>query len=201
MLDRAPDAAGSRAQENSRIFEVAEQLLRTEGPHSLSLRNIADLAGTSTQAVYTQFGGKAGLADALYREGYRRLGERLALVDPTLEPLARIRALSEAYRDNALENPHLYDLMTGRPLPEYDPPAESRRLARSTLQPLIDALGDAVTARVLVGDPRLIARLMWASGHGLLSLVIHGLDAATDMPVRYRAVTEMLIDCHRPKTR
>jgi AcrR family transcriptional regulator len=180
------------------VLVAAERLLRTEGPHGLSLRRIAELAGTSTQAVYTQFGGKAGLADALYREGYRRLDEGLAEVDTTLEPLERIRALSEAYRSNALAHPHLYEVMTGRPLPEYDPPAASRRRARRTLQPLIDALAEAVDRGELVGDPREIAGRMWAAGHGFVSLVIHGLDAAGDVEDRYRALTESLITGHRP---
>lgn len=181
------------------VLEAAERLLRSEGPHGLSLRRIAELAGTSTQAVYTQFGGKAGLADALYREGYRRLDERLARVDVTLEPLDRVRALSEAYRSNALEHPHLYEVMTARPLPEYDPPPASRRRARRTLQPVIEALAEAVAAGELVGDPREIARRMWAAGHGFVSLVIHGLDTAGEAEGRYRALTESLIAGHRPR--
>lgn len=180
------------------VLDAAEQLLRAEGPHGLSLRRIAELAGTSTQAVYTQFGGKAGLADALYREGYRRLDERLAGVDTELDPLDRVRALSEAYRANALEHPHLYEVMTGRPVPEYDPPLASRRRARRTLQPVIDALAEAVARGELVGDPREIARRMWAAGHGFVSLVIHGLDTGRDAEDRYRALTETLITGHRP---
>ena len=60
-----------------RVLRVADELLDTEGPDALSLRRIADLADTSTQAVYTQFGGKPGLADAMYRSGYQRLADEL----------------------------------------------------------------------------------------------------------------------------
>lgn len=185
------------AHRESGLFGVAEQLLRDDGPHALSLRRIAELAGTSTQAVYTTFGGKPGLIDALYRVGYQRLAERLEAVDAHLEPIPMLVELSLAYRDNALANPHLYELMTGLPLPEYDPPATSRAFARSTLQPLIDAVAAAVRCGELDGNPREVAHVLWAAAHGFVSLVIHGLDGGDDPDGRYLAMTHHLIDGYR----
>ena len=52
----APAASGGAHS----VFSAAEHLLHADGPHALSVRHIAELAGTSTQAVYTEFGGKAG---------------------------------------------------------------------------------------------------------------------------------------------
>ncbi len=180
------------------VFEVAERLLREEGPQALSVRRLADLAGTSTQAVYTQYGGKSGLADALYREGYRRLAERIESLDLPRDPLERVRLLSIAYRDNALDNPHLYDLMTGHPLPEYDPPAESRREAIRTIGPLITAISDAVADGVLVGEPRRIAHQMWAAGHGLISLGLNGMELDPPGTGIYGEMIDTLIDRYRP---
>lgn len=188
----------SQTVSDATLLGAAEQILHSDGPHALSLRHIADRVGTSTQAVYTLFGGKAGLADSLFREGFSRLDERLSSVDRDLDPIERIRALSAAYRDNAFENPHLYDVMTARPLAEYEPPPDSRRLARATLQPLIDAVADAVEAGVLHGDAREIAQQMWAAGHGFVSLVIHGLDTTDDAHDRYADLTETMIAGHRP---
>ncbi len=158
------------------LLEAAEELLRSAGPHALSLRDIAERSGTSTQAVYTEFGGKPGLADALYREGYRRLAENLAAVSAELPPVERIRELCFAYRDTALANPHFYELMSGRPIPEYDPPTESRREAAATFDVLIDAIQAAVDAGELhVQSPRELAGLLWTAGHGYVSLTLHGL--------------------------
>ena len=158
------------------LLEAAEELLRSSGPHALSLRDIAERSGTSTQAVYTEFGGKPGLADALYREGYRRLAENLAAVSSDLSPLDRVRALCLAYRDTALANPHFYELMSGKPIPEYDPPVESRRMAAATFDILVDAIQSAVDARELdVASPKELAGMLWTAGHGHLSLVLHGL--------------------------
>lgn len=190
------DERGPHATDGD-LFAVAERVLREAGPHALSLRRIAELAGTSTQAVYTSFGGKPGLIDALFRAGYARLAERLETVDPGLDPIPTILELSDAYRDNALANPHLYDLMTGRPLPEYDAPADSRAFARSTMQPLIDAVVDAVEQGELDGDPSQIAHVLWAAVHGFTSLLIHGLDGGRDADERYRAMAIHLVDSYR----
>lgn len=180
------------------MFDAAEQVLREEGPQALSVRRIAERAGTSTQAVYTQYGGKPGLADALYREGFRRLAERMERLDLPADPIERIRALSHAYRDNALANAHLYGLMTGNPIPEYEPPVESRREAMRTIRPLISAIVDAIAAGQLVGDPDRISHQMWAAGHGLISLTLNGLELDPAAEAIYVETTDALIDVHRP---
>lgn len=192
----ADDRRPARALAAS-LVEVAETLLRQEGPHAVSLRRVAEAAGTTTQAVYTCFGGKPGLIDALYREGYHRLAARLAAVDHRADPLERIRALGAAYRDQALADPHLYELMTAHPIAGYEPPASSRRLARATLQPLVDTARDAVEAGLLAGEPTRIAHLLWAAGHGFVGLELHGL-APDDPDAAYRRMTDALLAGHRP---
>lgn len=179
------------------LVEAAERVLREEGPHAVSLRRVAQAVDTTTQAVYTGFGGKPGLIDALYREGYRRLAVRLADIDPASPPLERIRALGEAYRQQALADPHLYELMTAHPIAGYEPPGSSRRAAQATLQPLVEAAREAVDAGTLAGDPQSIAHLLWASGHGFVSLELHGL-APDDPDTAFRRMTDALLDGHRP---
>ena len=72
-LDPGADLAGRRRQ----VLEAAARLLAEEGPHGLSLRRVAAEAGGSTQIVYTLFGGKPGLADGLYAEGFDRLASAM----------------------------------------------------------------------------------------------------------------------------
>lgn len=178
-----------------RVQRIADELLAADGPTALSLRRIAELAGTSTQAVYTRFGGKPGLADALYRSGYARLADELASVGPGDDPIDRIRSLAAAYRRVALAHPEHYKLMTGRPIAEYTPPTDSRRFAASTLQPLIDAITDACAAGMLTGDPRTLAERFWAAGHGRVSLELHGLiEVDDDEAADY---VDRVIDAHR----
>ena len=180
-----------------RVLRVADELLASSGPDGLSLRKIAELADTSTQAVYTQFGGKAGLADAMYRSGYQRLAAELGALPPIDEPIERLRELGLAYRRVALANPEHYKLMTGRPIADYDPPRDTLRFALSTMAPLIDAVRVGCESGLLDGDPRAIAMRFWAAGHGRVSLELHGL-----VPVDEAEANEYfdrLIDAHRPR--
>ena len=194
MIAKSPGVSTRREE----LLGAAEQLLITNGPHALSLRTIAERCGLTTQAVYTEFGGKPGLADALYREGYRRLAARLAAVPADLDPIDRIRALTHAYRDTAFGNPHFYELMTGRPLPEYDPPIESRQEAAATFQTAIDAVETATQAGLLEAESsREVADMLWAAGHGYLSLVIQGLQQVD--PERWDRLFDAIIDAYRPR--
>ena len=179
-----------------RVLRVAHELLDTAGPDALSLRKIADLAGTSTQAVYTQFGGKPGLADAMYRAGYQRLAHELSALPEIADPIERMRALALTYRSVALANPEHYKLMTGRPIPEYDPPRDSLQFAASTMEPLVNAIRAACESGVLDGDPRTVAMRLWAAGHGRVSLELHGLVEVDDDEAN--EYFDRLIDAHRP---
>lgn len=180
-----------------RVLRVADEVLDAAGPDALSLRKIAELAGTSTQAVYTQFGGKPGLADAMYRSGYQRLADELDALPGLTDPIEQLRALALAYRRVALANPEHYKLMTGRPIADYDPPRDSLRFAASTMEPLVDTVRAACASGALEGDPRTVAMRLWAAGHGRVSLELHGLvevddDEANDYFDRF-------IDAHRPR--
>lgn len=153
------------------MLNVAAELLRTEGPHALSLRRITQAAGTSTQAVYTLFGGKAGLVDALFAHGFSRLAAAFAALPTQVEPRERLSLLAHAYRRTALEEPALYDLMFGRPIPEFESSPASQELAWSTFEPLVAAAGDAASgAGMRAEEIGALATLLWASLHGIVSL-------------------------------
>lgn len=179
------------------LLGAAAAALIDAGPHALSLRRIADAAGTSTQAVYTRFGGKAGLADALYLQGFEALAAALTAADLPDDPVERIVALSAVYRCVALDRPHHYALMTGRPIPDYAPPPDSLRAARQTLQPLVDAVAAAVEAGVLQGRPDQLAHRFWAAGHGRISLEINGFLPIDD--TEYEQLCRHVVDGHRAR--
>ena len=190
---------GPDAEETMRdvVLRVADEMLDAAGPDALSLRKIAELAGTSTQAVYTRFGGKPGLVDAMYRSGYQRLADEIASLPDVADPVERLRTLSFAYRRVAHANPEHYKLMTGRPIAEYDPPHDSLRFAASTMEPLVEAVRSACADGVLEGEPRTVAMRLWAAGHGRVSLELHGLVELDDDEAN--EYFDRLIDAHRPR--
>lgn len=197
------DAAYAPADARRRdVLEVAARLLAEDGPHALSLRRIAAEAGGSTQLVYTLFGGKPGLADALYAEGFRRLGVAMAhaLADapPAGDP-ERLMALGRGYRAFALAEPAFFSVMFGRAIPGFTPTRATRGAGRSaTLGQVVQTTQECLDAGTLVApDAERLARACWATAHGVAALEVAGLggeDAAAVAELALRAPLE----AHRP---
>jgi AcrR family transcriptional regulator len=160
------------------ILVVAVNLLVTDGAHALSMRRIANEAGCSTTVLYTLFGSKNGIVDALFQDGFARLAvAQHASVDDSHSPIQRLLRLCHSYRKTALENPTHYAIMFGSPVPDYHPSIASKELALAALQPLIDAVGrissDQVQEKEL--NAREMAMILWATIHGLVSVEIAGM--------------------------
>src|SRR3954470_6116953 len=101
------------------LLDAAGALLHDEGPHALSTRRLADLVGTSTQSIYTLFGGKQGVMRAMFREGCDRLARHMRAVPVTDDPWVDLRLLGDAYRASAKATPHLHSAMFARPVDGY----------------------------------------------------------------------------------
>jgi AcrR family transcriptional regulator len=157
------------------LLDAASGLLLEEGPGALTMRRVAGAVGCSTTVLYTQFGGKEGLADALYREGFERLRRRLEAADGGLDPRARLGALAEAYRGNALAERGYYGVMFQQAIPGFQPSPASLAVAVASLEVLATAVQDAMEAGLLrPGDPRAVAEVLWAAVHGAVSLELAG---------------------------
>jgi len=152
----------------------------------MSLRAVAAEAGTTTAAVYTLFGGRAGLVRAIVEEGFRRFARHLTAVPHTGDPGADLLALGMAYRDNALENPHFYRVMF-TPSPEGGtPPGDG---VPAVVRPTFGVLREAVARLPDVCDAEELALRLWSLVHGLVSLELAGLlpGTAEDRRRRYEA--------------
>ena len=161
----------------ARLVDEAGRILATEGVAALTLRRLADRSGTSTMAVYTLFGDKNGLLTAMHNEGFARLGAAMeqAAAQAFDDPLSALAALGTAYRDTAVANPHLYNLMFGGAVPGFLPDPDSQAAADATFTPLVDAVQRCLDANVLAGaDAQTIATYLWAVSHGVVSLAISG---------------------------
>jgi AcrR family transcriptional regulator len=178
-----------------RLLEAAVRTLSEEGPEALSLRKLAAQVGTSTTAVYSLFGGKPGLLEAVFDEAFARFGQRLAEVEPTGDPVDDLRVLGEAYRASALAEPHFYQVMFGSLGGAITPGPESRERAEATFRPLVDGVRRAMDAGALRrDDPVTVASGMWAAAHGLVSLELRSLMPMGDVPadeVYRRSLTAM----------
>jgi AcrR family transcriptional regulator len=158
-----------------RLLDRAGELLSSDGPKALSLRRLAADVDTSTTAVYSLFGGKPELVSALYAEGFRRFGARMATVRRTGDPVADLVSLGLAYRASALADPHLYSIMFTKAVPGFEPTEEAARLARSTLRPLEETVRAGISDGVFADvAPELVTVSAWGIVHGLVSLELNG---------------------------
>jgi AcrR family transcriptional regulator len=149
--------------------------------------------GTSTTAVYSLFGNKAGLLESLYREAVRRFGERLSHVTPSEEPDADIVRLGIAYRDYALREPHLYTIMFARHADDFE---DARGDAAATIAPLFDAVVRGQSAGILRQvPPERIALACWGIAHGLVSIELTGaLPPGLDVAGGYEDAIRAMVD-------
>jgi len=134
------------------------RVLAERGAAELTLRRVAEAAGASTMGIYTRFGSRAGMLEAIYRRGFELL--RDALIGARDKENDRIVALGVAYRRFALANPPLYALMFERPLPGFDPSPQTRTDALAmTFGLLTDEIPDPARAY-----------LVWTAVHGIVSI-------------------------------
>jgi len=101
------------ADQRARVVEVAARLLEEAGPEALQARRVTAEVGTSTQAIYTLFGGMPGLFEALVAEGFRRFGGTVGAVPETDDPVADFFAKGRAFCEWAFAHPQRYRLMFG----------------------------------------------------------------------------------------
>lgn len=103
------------------ILDAALAVLARDGEGAFTVRRIAEEAGCSTTGVYTWFGGKAGLVDAIFVEGFE--GFDAALAGPYAQ--GDTAEVGRAYRRWALANPTHYLVMFGRAVPGSRPGREA----------------------------------------------------------------------------
>ena len=176
--------AGREAQRRL-LLDAAGRLSETEGPQALTMRRIAGEVGCSTSVLYGMFGGKAGVAEALWTEGFQRLHAALAAVDRD-DPLARLAGLGQAYRACALANRSYYAVMFARPIPGFEPSPDAYEVSLRPLRLLTEAVADCVAAGVFRPvEPAHAARVLWAASHGVVSLELAGYEGAIDPEACY----------------
>ena len=149
------------------LIEGAARLIATEGPTGLTLRRLANEVGTSTMAVYTHFGGMDELRREVRREGFARLGERLAAVPSTEDPVADLGLLGAAYYVSAMDNSNLYRAMFMEgPVDDVD-----AVVGLDTFDQLIVGVQRCIDAgRFHSGDALVMATQLWALAHGVVTL-------------------------------
>src|SRR5262245_15998432 len=101
------------------LLEAAERIVADGGPAALSVRAVADAAGTSTRAVYSLFGSKDGLlVEALARGAFEFLYTEYEKFQETDDPASDlIESALVVFRRLVRDHPTLYRIAFQRIVP------------------------------------------------------------------------------------
>lgn len=153
-----------------RLLEAAERISATEGWEAVTVRRVAEEAGTSTRAVYALFGSKEGLEQALHEAMFLRLRDLLERQTPSEDPRDDLIELALAYRRWATERPQRYAIAVHRFLGSGSGQrsAEGLEAARAALDVLRAVLVRCQNAGLLPGrELEDVHRQIRALSHGL----------------------------------
>lgn len=167
------------------LVEVGIQILERDGLSALSARRLATETGTSTMAVYTHFGGMAGVVDAIAREAFVRFTRALTEVEQTGDPVADFFVQGSRYREFALANPQRYQMMFGTSSPpslagyRTDLTETGNPTDRAEWTASFEALRKMVrrmiaAGRIREGEESAIAGRIWSVIHGAVMLEMAG---------------------------
>ena len=149
----------------SALLTAALTVLQRDGAAALTVRNITAEAGCSTTGVYTYFGGKHGLVEAIYLDGFESFDEAVFRWYEAGDLLESGRA----YRRWALANPMHYLVMFGSAVPDFVPSQASLERGLRSFDALVTAVGNAGAA-----DPPASAYHLFATVHGYVMLELVG---------------------------
>lgn len=149
-----------------KLLEAGLLVLQGEGAAALTVRRISEEAGCSTTGIYTNFGGKNGLIEAIFVDGFESFDRAL---NPAYEGDDLLQA-GRLYREWALANRTHYLVMFSQAVPDFEPSQSARDRAFESFQALADAI-----ERQGAEDPLSQAYLLYAFVHGHVMLELVGL--------------------------
>jgi AcrR family transcriptional regulator len=166
---RNPRGEGDRLRQE--LITAANHLLRSgETIESLSLRAVAREVGVAATSVYLHFDDKASLLLAVYQRHFADLADALnCAIAEQDEPAARLRAMTLAYRQFAVDYPDTYQVLFTMPAATAasgtpGPGAPILDIVREVIAECTDA------GLIHPGDPYQVALCLWATLHGLITL-------------------------------
>jgi AcrR family transcriptional regulator len=168
MATRHGTVRPAQQHTKERFLDAALKVLVNDGVNGLTVRGIAEAAGASTIAVYTRFGGRSDLLDALYERTFDLLREALERMPPlSSDHVGDLIAFAMTYRRFALESPTRYALMFERPVPDFNPdPALRDAVVRHAFALLLSRVQRTSPPGE---DAVKLSYLLWSAVHGMVS--------------------------------
>jgi len=179
-VDVTLSRSSARSEIRAGVIDAAARILAEEGLSALTVRRVADRVNASTKVVYTLFGGKEGLLEAVYLGAFDRLSEEMAEPAALPDPRERVLASARNYRLFALAHPDLYSVMFGEASAGFQPSLDARRHGWATFKAMRTSLIEcrpSMTER----DADFAMRAVWAAMHGVVSLELRDILGPAEM--------------------
>src|SRR6202167_1828065 len=131
------------------LLTSASEILETEGPDALSVRRIAAAAAVAPMGVYNHFDSKFGIVEALYVQGFDRLGDAMAAMAQIDDPAEALLEGAPPYRALAPPPPMASQWMFLRAVPGFEPRGPALSSCTRGFDYLVDTVQRAIRAGVI----------------------------------------------------
>ncbi|MDR3031764.1 MAG: TetR/AcrR family transcriptional regulator [Kitasatospora sp.] len=125
--------AARREGTRERILRAAWHLARRDGLAALTLREVARLVGMRAPSLYTYFGSKNAMYDAMYTQAALELAATLAGRPQRTDPRQTLRGRMRLFSGFCAADPVRYQLLLERPIPGFEPAPESFQITAAAL--------------------------------------------------------------------
>ena len=125
--------AQRREERVAGIVAAAWDLAAVNGIGGISLHSLAREVGMRQPSLYSYFDSKHALYDAMFADGNRQLLARLDALKLPSDPRAALKSFLRAFANFAVDDIARYLLLFQRPIPDFEPSAESYAYAEEVL--------------------------------------------------------------------
>jgi AcrR family transcriptional regulator len=190
VVARSVNRTRSRDLE-SVLLQAADHVLRRDGLDGVTVRSVATEAGVAPMGVYSRFGSKEGLVDALLIQAIDDL-QRAVASRGEPEPAERLRSSARRYRQWALANPQHYQaiFLSRRGMGSAEVAEHLAGVYEVGYTMHEYAMAHGV---IKAGDPKEACARFWCATHGAIAFELHSLVLPEDADRNFEAVLDMVM--------
>jgi AcrR family transcriptional regulator len=180
------------------FLKIAFDFIQENEIENLTLKILSDKTGTSRSAIYRHFKNKDALIETMILQGFDKFDEHISVVllDTTKPLIDRFYNSGKMLIEFAIDHPNLYRLLFGKKYSHIREEVISIKDEDcSGFSALKKAIEEGQNSGILKNDDSYTQSIViWASLHGLASLVIDGfMDIKNIYPTLYDKMFDSIL--------
>lgn len=199
----SPPSDGVSTDVRRAVLDGALDIIATEGPEAVSMREVARRAGVSHQAPYHYFGDRLGIFAAIAEEGFRLFTQDFRATLSSTDDVAT--SCLHAYVNFAVTHKGHFRVMFRSDICGITTHEKTQAAADDAFLALLD-LADAVNSTRNPSQAMVLPIALWAQAHGLATLLVDGtllekLPPETDLHQLIQSIALLTPWSHNEKQR